>query len=385
MVRAAVARIARLAILAVVCLAVGPSSLALAQPSRHDRRPVPSVKAQIVGLVDKGSEAPYHLGMPFATADPDEIAPDAKAFAAIVVNESWAQLEPSQGRFTFGPLEASLNAVTAYNRAHRHHQLTVKLRFWGGFAAPEWAKTIAGSPVSFNTPSAHGTTGRWWTDAYENAWSAFQHALAERYDRDSLIGSVAVSSCATLTAEPFTMSPSQALLSELLSDGWSSAAQHHCLDGAFSDYSGWKRTPIDYAFNTFPAVTPGEHVYHPDPAVTDEVMTRCADLLTGSGRSCILSNHALDASSATTSRQAPVYAEIDTLYNYLHGKAPVDFQTNSPNTFGGCQTIDIAIAHHAQSLELWPPTAHIKGFTAYTESSLYGWARALRERRRIAC
>lgn len=347
----------------------------------------PATKPQIVGLIDKGSEAPYHLGIPFPVTDPSvELGSRGVAFAGIVVNESWAQLEPRESHFTFGPLDRSLGAVTAYNRSHRSHPLMVKLRLWGGFRAPGWAKMIAGRPVTFDLPRAHGSTGEWWKAAYRQAWSGFQHALAARYDANQLVGSVAVSSCATLTAEPFVMSPNQVLLSQLLADGWSSAAQQQCLDGALADYAGWKRTSIDYTFNTFPAITPGSRNYHPDPAVTDEVMSRCANLQIGSGRTCILSNHALSAAAASAgSRGAPVYAEIDTLYERRHGDAPVDFQTFSPNTFGDCAAINVAVTHHAQSVELWPASAVLRGYTAYPVPTLGAWARALRDRRPLAC
>lgn len=55
-----------------------------------------AIKSQIVGLVDKGAEKPYHLDVPFPTVNPAEVAPDAAAFAGIVVNETWAQLEPGE-------------------------------------------------------------------------------------------------------------------------------------------------------------------------------------------------------------------------------------------------------------------------------------------------
>ena len=347
----------------------------------------PQIKTQIVGLIDKGSEGPYHQGVPFPTADPDEIAPGASAFSGVVVNETWAQLESTRDHYTFAPLTKSFDAVEAYNRAHPHHALRVKLRIWGGFAAPSWAKTIAGPTVVFNTPTVNGqTTGEWWKRPYGVAWSAFQHALATRYDSDPLIGSVAVTSCATLTAEPFTFSPSPALTSELLQDGWSSAAQENCLNRAFSDYAGWRHTPIDYAVNAFSALAPKTQFYHPDPAFSDEILTRCATLRSQDHRSCILSNHALTAASGSpTSRQASVYATIEALYQREHGKIAVDFQTDSPDNFGGCEAIDTAVAHHAESVELWPASPIFKGFSAYTPSTLYGWARALRNRQQIDC
>ncbi|MDQ2761413.1 MAG: hypothetical protein M3Y17_13570, partial [Actinomycetota bacterium] len=253
-----------------------------------------------------------------------------------------------------------------------------------------WAKTLGGStPVTFAVRTASGTTGRWWTSAYRGAWSTFQHELAVRFDGDPLIRSVAVSSCSTLSAEPFVQSPSSALHSELFADGWTSTAQQQCLQGAFSDYSGWKHTPIDYTFNPFVSYTPGTNVGVPDPTFTDQVMARCADLLRTAGRSCILSNHGLQSGNmAATSRSTPVYAEIDALYAHHPGQTPVDFQTISHDNFGGCQALDVAVAHHAQSVELWPPSAsphRFKGFSAYPESELDTWAQALRTRTALSC
>lgn len=347
----------------------------------------PSAKPQIFGLIDKSSQAPYILRQPFPTVNPREVAPYAKAFSGIVVNETWAQLQPSRGHLNLTPLRQSLAAVLAYNRAHPGQRLSVKLRLWGGFTAPDWAKTLGGKPpVAFSTPSAKGTTGRWWTPAYRSAWSSFLHALAGRYDGNSLIRSVAVSSCATLTAEPFVQSPSVPLHTQLFAAGWSSAAQQRCLQGAFSDYSGWKHTSIDYTFNPFVSYAPGKAASTPDPKFTNHVMATCANLRRTTGRTCILSNHAFTATAPTASRSAPVYAEINALYAKRH--TPVDLQTGPPDNFGGCQAINVAVIYHAQSLELWPRAANpksFKGFTAYPESELQSWARALRTAKPLSC
>jgi len=351
-----------------------------------------SVKFPIVGLVDKGTQAPYTHREPWPTATPDEVAPDAGAFSGFVVNETWAQLEPSQRRFTFAPLQRSLAAVQVYNHAHPRSQLAVKLRLWGGFTAPEWAKTLGDTtPVTFATPTASGTTGRWWAPAYQAAWSTFQHRLATKFDDNPVIRTVSVSSCATLTDEPFVFSPETALHNELFADGWTSAAQQRCLQGAFSDYSGWKHTPIEYTFNPYVSYTPDTTAGTADPTFTDEMMTRCADLRQTAGRSCILSNHALDSTVATSSRSAPVYAEIDNLHAAHPGSTPADFQTFSPDTFGGCEAINVAILHHGQSVELWPPGPIVHGFpifggfSTFPESELAPWAHALKRHAPLSC
>jgi hypothetical protein len=346
-----------------------------------------SVKPQILGLVDKSSQAPYVLRQPFPTVNPSEVARYAGAFSGIVVNETWAQLQPSRARLNLTPLRQSLAAVLAYNRAHPARALSVKLRLWGGFTAPGWAKTLGGErPLTFATPTATGTTGRWWTPAYRAAWTSFLHALAARYDGNSLIRSVAVSSCATLTAEPFVQSPSLLLHTELFAAGWSSAAQQRCLQGAFSDYSGWRRTPIDYTFNPFVSYTPGKAPGTRDPTFTNHVMAMCANLRRTTGRTCILSNHAFTATAPTISRSAPVYAEMSALY--AQHPTLVDLQTGPPDNFGGCQAINVAISYHAQSLELWPRAANpksFKGFSAYPKAELQSWAQALRAGKPLHC
>jgi hypothetical protein len=359
--------------LCAVAIAAGVS------PVTSEAKPKP--KSQIAGLVDMGSQAVNRVSQPFPTVNTAEVAPVAAAFSGIVVNASWSQLEPARGHYAFGVLKRSVAAVRAYNRAHHAHPLLIKLRVFGGFAAPAWAKALGGPPVTLPSKtlaSGSGTVGRWWTVRYRPAWSELQHKLAERYDSERLIHSVAVSSCSSLSAEPFVMPVGQAGLVPLLAAGFTSAAQRRCLEGAFADYSGWSSTPIDYAFNPFPSIAPGTKFAKADLSVTKTVMARCANLLSQTGRSCILSNHGLQTGSATTSRSAVLYAEINTLYARHHG-TPVDFQTLSPNTFGGCAAIQLAVRHHAQSVELWPPAPRggFHGYRAFSAPALVSWSRAL--------
>ena len=66
-------------------------------PSSANQKPL------IAGLVDKGSEAPYHRSAPFAVTSTTELDGDTGAFAGIVVNVTWAQVEPTEGRSTSPP------------------------------------------------------------------------------------------------------------------------------------------------------------------------------------------------------------------------------------------------------------------------------------------
>ena len=76
-------------------------------------------KPLIVGLIDKGSEAPYHQGVAYPVVDTSDVAAQSPAFAGIVVNQTWSQLEPSQGTFDFTTLEASLAGSRRVQRSTR--------------------------------------------------------------------------------------------------------------------------------------------------------------------------------------------------------------------------------------------------------------------------
>jgi len=335
-----------------------------------------SVKPLIIGLIDKGSQQPYETGVPFPVTDTAEVATDPDTFAGIVVNVSWAQLEPSQGQWDFAPLNASLAAVSAYNAANSSDPLAVKLRVWGGYTAPAWAKQIDGAPISVPGDSqrpAGGTLGRYWSADYEQQWTDLQDALAKQYDADALVREVAVTSCNTASAEPFVMDGTA--IAALTAAGWTSADQQSCLDGALGNYSAWHKTAVDFTFNTFSDVS-ATGTRSPDFSVTADIMSECAaSEITGDLPLCILDNHGL--TDTVTTQQSPVYDEIDSLWQQYGHDVPVDFQTISPNGFDLCEAVGVAIAHHAQSVEIWPPGTGFTGFDEYTPAQLASWSAAL--------
>jgi len=326
-------------------------------------------KTLITGLIDKGSETQYHQGVPYPVVDLTDVANQSPAFAGIVVNQTWSQLEPSQGQFDFTTLDASLAAVSAYNTQHPDAPLAVRLRVFAAYAAPEWAKTLDGSPITVpaNPPSnTGGTLGQWWKPGYRAAWAGLQQALASRYDTNPVLHEVAVSSCSSLTAEPFVIGGEVVALAE--ADGWTTSAQQACLDGALSDYSPWTQTAIYYPMNPLAG----------DQTITDEVMQRCATSQAAGGPTCILANNALSPVSATTGGSAPTYAEINLLWTANDSTNPVAFQMDGPNNATYCAAIGVAVSYHAQSVELWPATSGQPGFTTVPTPTLVAWGDALR-------
>ena len=334
------------------------------------------VKPRLQGLIDKGSETQYHEGLPYPVVDLTDVAAQSPAFAGIVVNQTWSQLEPSPGQFDFSTLDASLAAVTAYNAQHADAPLGVRLRVFAAYAAPEWAKSLDGPPITVpaNLPAdTGGTLGQWWKPGYRSAWAGLQQALASRYDSNPVLREVAVSSCSSLTAEPFVIGGEVVPLAE--ADGWTTADQQSCLDGALSDYAPWSHTSIYYPMNPLLG----------DQTITTEVMQRCAASAAIGGPSCILANNDLSPVSATTGGSAPTYAEMSTLWSANGSTTDIALQMDGPDSATYCAAVGVAVSYHAESVELWPATSGEPGFTTVPTATLIAWSNALRNSIPPAC
>ena len=338
------------------------------------------MKPALAGLIDMGVQTSYALDLPFPTVDTSALTPYAGAFGGIVVNETWAQLEPTRDGENWAPLDGSLAAVSRWNAAHPSTPVGVKLRIFAGNTAPTWAKTLGGPSVTISTKGHSKTYGEWWTTPYRQAWSSFQHALAAHEDSNPLVRAVSVGSCATLTGEPFVMNLTGPAIQAMEAAGWTPQAQQSCLGGALADYSGWVHTPVDFAVNTYRTVVAGRAV--PDPSFTDQVMQACADSRVQGGPTCVLGNNAL-SSTAAAGRSAPVYAQIDTLWQRTPGHVGVYFQTVGAGV--DCGAIDVAVNHHAAGVELWPPNRGYSGFAAIPSATLTQWDTALRTGSNLSC
>lgn len=337
-------------------------------------------KPVLTGLIDMGIQTSYGQDQPFPTVNISEITPYVGDFSGIVVNENWSQLETSQGVYAWGDLDESLAAVTQFNQAHPNGQVYVKLRIFGGNGAPDWAKNLGGSPISEVLKQQTRTYGRWWTPAYRAAWNTFQHAMAARYDSNPLIRAVSVGSCASSTGEPFVLNPGKAALTAIESAGWTVAAQESCLEGAISDYSGWKTTPIEFAFNPFENVVGTK--LQVDQNFTSQIMEQCIGSGASGGPECIPGNNAL-SDATLLSRVASIYDEIDTLWQESPGSFQTYFQTVGASV--DCQAISLGISYHATAIELWPPDGRLQGYSAIPSSTLAQWNEALKSGSQLTC
>jgi hypothetical protein len=283
-------------------------------------------------------------------------------FGGIVFNGTWNEMQPDSARqFKTARLDAALNLVSQYNEAHPTAPLGVKLRIWSGNQAPEWAKKIGGDPIPI-TRNSNGcqppltsctiTVGRVWEHPYIAAWRAFQRKLAARYDSGPLIRSVAITSCAMETDEPFVL-PTQ----PPLPTGYTDAAGRHCLRHAVDDYDPWVQTPIDYTINVFLDIQEKDG---PDPHFSIAVMKECRAKL---GARCELGNHAF--SSAMVGENLTIVRKISALGQ------PIHYQTVGPkkNNLNWNATARKARHFNATALELWPDPQY-GGFTTLTPQQM---------------
>jgi len=340
-----------------------------------------TTKPPLTGLLDMGVQTAYQSGQPFSTTDPSILDAYAGAFSGIVVNESWSQLEPSPAVENWSPLDASLSTVLNWNQAHPTTPLGVKLRIFAGYSAPDWVVSESGPPVDIVTGrkgrSSLKVIGRWWTTPFRQAWNSFQHALAARYDSNPLVRQVSVSSCSSSTGEPFVVSGNRSSLQSLAAAGWTPQLQEQCLDGALADYSGWKHTPITFAFNSL--ITSSG----PNASIMTTIMQKCAASRVAGGPTCILGNNDLSSSAPSSRLSGPAYTEIASLEAHSENPPTVYFQTSGAAV--NCADIVTGLSYHTSSIELWPPNGHYRGFAAVPLATLKRWNGALTTGSKLAC
>ena len=321
-------------------------------------------KVPLRGLIDM-QDISWHntdnaTPAPFTT---QYIAAYPGSFGGIVINETWADLQPTQGgAIVTTAINNDLLAVQAYNDSSSVTQSSpvgVKLRIYAGSNAPLWAKHLPGGPVTIyrNPAGCNGATdtcpltvGPYWTTAYIAAWRAFQAQVAAKYDTNPLIVAVAVTSCAEQTDEPFVASTGPISKANLKAAGLTDTLQEACLSGAMTDYSAWQNTDIDFTFNSYNKLSGGL-----DTAFSQSVMTLCRQ---AAPSRCVLDNHALQT-PITSDPQ--IYTDIQTMGGLIN------FQTQAPEGMGCIwpETITQGLILGARAIEVWPE-ARYQGFTTLT-------------------
>lgn len=313
----------------------------------------------------------YTAGVPVNTTA--DLATVPGVFGGIVVNVTWAQLQPTATTVVASgnPIDTLLQQVRSYNLSYPAKPLAVRLPVWPGINAPDWAKNLDGNaPVSIIRNSGANmnpvTVGHYWSAAYISAWRTLQQQLAALYDAEPLIASVSITSCSAQTDEPFVPTGDATSLKNLYAAGYNDAAQQRCLNGALTDYAAWKVTPLDFTFSPY-ANKDGSQMTPPQPdvqipSVRTAIMDTCRTTL---GSRCVLSNHAIACPVA--SQVSFIYAEMVKL------AGPVSLQTQAPSglPFNWTTVIQQTIAFGGGSVELWVGNG---GFPSMPPATVAGYA-----------
>jgi hypothetical protein len=356
------------------------------------------------GLIDRGQVSAVNMPEP-----PKNtlyyVCRRQRAISGIVVNDTWQDLQPQrEGQpIRVTTIEKALREVRAYNGTPGR-LLTVRLRIWGGIDAPAWAKRIGG-PISICDQdalpcprAALRTVGAFWSRAYEEAWQDVQQQLAARYDRDRTIGDVAVTSCDSLTDEPFVQPEDAYSKANLLRAGYTDARYKTCLaDAVARDYLPfWNRTWLVFSFNPFRMIQ--QSPPSTDLAFTKATIVSCRQHMP---RRCVLNNQTLGKFTPPPSpapRQTPSLAQdYYAMWRFMRAQgSPISFQTASSlnltaawgsSRAGWNAAAQLAHRFGASSLELWPPervepcTAPnrdwLSGYTCFSTGKLLQWKSGL--------
>jgi hypothetical protein len=329
--------------------------LPLASPSQAQ-----DIKPPIRGLVSMGAYKFVWLG-----GDPvNTLAPlDAKPgiFGGLVVIATWNQLQPTRNSVIGdnNPIDQALAQVRGYNARNPQKPLAVRLRVWGGFEAPDWAKRIGGPPIQTIHRNKPRTVGRFWSPGYRLAWARLQELLAARFDNRPLIREVSVTACMSYTAEPFFVPMDDTVLPQLEAAGFNAANHKRCLRNAIADYAPWQRSRLVLAVNPLrsqPLPVPD------DPVFTMRVMHNCREAI---GLRCVFDNHDLNAKLAPS---------LIPIYDYTRQLGPeIVFQTGNATPINFAGTIKTGVAYGASAIELYQDLVG-KGFPVVPNARLIRWA-----------
>jgi len=332
----------------------------------------PLIKSPLSGFVSMGDVSFGPGGIPDNSLKWIEAEPGV--FSGVVINITWAQLQPTPYTFDTSSIDQALQSVAAYNISHPDTPLGIRLNVIAGLAAPLWAKNLNGSPIEIaeypngTSPPIIFTIGRFWAPAYRADWKNLQDMLATRYDGNTLIHEVTNGSCATITGEPFAFITTPFALGNLHNAGFADQKYYDCLADSAADYAGWKESLVHYAFNPFLRTDTGLPIS--DEATTVALIKKWRASLGDRG---VLANHDLQAGTGS-----PEFPRIKSMYLTFRRLGPlIDLQA-----WGSVEdwpsTIEYGIAAGATEIELWPGNATGEIQQAVPAARLEFWSAKLK-------
>jgi hypothetical protein len=292
--------------------------------------------------------------------DMAEINVHPRVYVAAVINVTWAQLESTRGTYAFDAIESALSTIATYNATYPAHPVVGKLRVYAGATSPSWLTALAGGSATIMGLKNLITIPTFWTAGYKTEWQSLQQALAARYDADPRIAEIGMTSCMSVTAEPFFIPGDPTSIAALQAAGFDDQQFETCLSGVVDDYLPWVRTPVDYSFNPFRSTDGTQVVY--EQLVTTSIMTAWRSKRGNLG---VISNHDLDC--PVTGNLPPLYTELSTL------GPPMEFQAFGPTIPSWPNAIALGLATGASEIEIFP-TTDAGGQAPITLAQLQVWA-----------
>jgi hypothetical protein len=304
-------------------------------------------------------------GLP--STDLDELAQRPGLFDGLVLNFTWAQLQPESDRIDFEPVDRALEQVRKFNAQHPDARLALRLRIWHGAGAPNWAKALGGTPIAVRHRDVAVTVGRFWGAPYRAAWRQLQARLGARYDAEPLIRAVSNTSCSSITNEPFVFPGDADSLKHLREAGFNDADFLSCLGDSAQDYAAWPTTRVDFPFNPYRAIDSGRP--RQDLEVTRRLMREWRQKMGARG---VLANESVQFPPPPL--LAPVYEEMKRL------GPPIELQTHSPKGLDWDATVRYAASIGAGAVELWGDT-RFGGYRDVPPENLKRWSGLLKANR----
>ncbi len=313
-------------------------------------------KHALKGLVTMGSTQDLRNGH-FDVLKEANVHPDI--YSGVVIKATWGELEPHRDVFDFSSIQNALSDITNYNNRHPNHKLGAKLRVSATVNQPDWVLNLANGPVEIIiSQSVSYKIGPFWTSQYRQAWRELQLKLAETFDTNTFIQEVCVTSPAMATDEPFVTIFNQPTIQNLHQKGFTDDAFQQALRGTLDDYSCWKKTCIDFSFNTYRKIDSGVPVNDID--FTIQLIRTFKNRY---GERAILSNHGLQEN--LTPGALSVYQ------TFLELGGPVAAQTKSPNDLTD-QTFRVGLNYGVSEFEIWD-SQEAGGYANFTINDLKRW------------
>jgi hypothetical protein len=298
------------------------------------------LKPALRGLIDMGDISFHREDGGVAKTSVSDLDKYQGIFGGIVINITWAQLEPARGSLVTDGIDGPLNDIRAYNEKNPDHPIGARLRVWPGPCAPDWAKHLGGDPVKILHRDMPVTVGRFWAKPYREAWRDFQNRLAAKYDSEPLIREVSNTTGSSITDESMLLPGDAMSIGDLKAAGFTDQEYQDCLNAAPEDYAGWKTTGIEFTFSPYRLIDSG----HPVLAM-DVTTGRMDSVRKALGAQAVLSHHAL---------QGPIPANFASMYAEMKKLGPpITLQTHAPKGLNLPAALQAGIETGAISIELW--------------------------------